>query len=58
MIQVTITKNDDGTYTAGYFVAGQGEQQSQSFADVASLTAGIPEILALELTAEQEQAGE
>lgn len=55
MIQVTITKNEDGTFTASYFVAGQGEEQSQNFADVTSLTAGIPEILALELTAEQTQ---
>jgi hypothetical protein len=58
MIQITITKNDDGTFTAAYFVAGQGEQQSQTFADVPTLTAGLPEILALELAAEQKQAGE
>ena len=48
MLEIKIRKNDDGTFTAFYFVAGQGSEQSTQYATVAELQAGIPTLFGIE----------
>lgn len=58
MLKITITKNEDGTFTASYFVPGQGSENSQNYATVEEVSAAIPTLFGNEQIAEEQEAEE